>query len=169
MTPRRARIMLWLTSAGLLAVTVAAALLHLMVPVEHTSQSDIHAAAPFTYRGTEDHPTTATVDQNLLKEVALLDFRQRLFDPPVVVPKPPPPKPLPQVQLLSTILRTGGEASAWVRDGQTTRKVKVGDVIGPENNPATVTAIQTSALVLDHEGKRQQITQNQRGTNGGRR
>lgn len=159
MNIRRTRSLLWLTTVSLLAAAAAGVVVHRVSPV----QLDVNHASSTTPRGpaTSQGPTDnhQAPDRAALQRVASRDIRQRLFDPPVVAPKPPPPKPLPPIELLSTILRSnsGGDPSAWVRDGQTTRKVKVGDTIGPENNPATVTAIQTDRLLLDHEGREVEV------------
>lgn len=166
---RRTRTLLWLATFGLLAAATAGVVGHLTSPVQidedASASSGPHDQSPT--RGSAD--AQRMPDRAALQQVATRDIRQRLFDPPVVVPKPPPPKPLPPIELLSTILRSssGGNASAWVRDGQTTRKVMVGDTIGPESNPATVTAIQTNRLLLGHEGREVEV--GLAGTGGGGR
>jgi hypothetical protein len=170
MNIRRTRSLLWLTTIGLLAAAAAGVVLHIVSPVQvdqdvsTSSRSGDQSALRNT---TEERQTP---DHAALQQVAARDIRQRLFDPPVVAPKPPPPKPLPPIELLSTILRanTAGDASAWVRDGQATRKVKVGDTIGPDNNPATITAIHTNKLLLEHEGREVEVSHVGSG-GGGRR
>ena len=156
MNTRRTRALLWFTTAGLLATAVAVVVLNLMLPpvidssTQRTPQQDdwpVNALAS----------NNGTIDQAELIEAAHKNIRQTLFDPPVVIPKPPPPKPLPPIELISTILPESGEPSAWVADGQNTRKVKEGDRLGPEDNPVIVSSITSGRLTVEHEAKQVQI------------
>ncbi len=179
MTVRRSRMLLWLTTVGLLAVAAAGVLVHLNTPVQLTSTPESASNNNGIEQGPDAELQRPSINVAELHQVASRDIRQQLFDPPVVVPPPPPPKTLPPIELLSTILRpnsqggdtsvdsggTSGGGGAWVRDEQTMRKVKVGDTIGPEDNSATVKAIKKDRLLLDHEGREVEVVQSQ----GGRR
>lgn len=158
MTVRRIRILLWLTTSGLLVLAGGVVGLHWGSPPQIAASDSARAKS-----GDAGSPPTANeaapeLNRAELKQVASRDLRQRLFDPPVVAPKPPPPKPLPKIELISTILRNQGEASAWVRDGATTRKISIGDSVGPENNPAKVIAIDADRIILEHESGEAEVT-----------
>jgi len=158
MTLRRIRILLWLTTSGLLVLAGGVVGLHWVSPPQITTSDSSWAKNGDA--GSPPTENTASPDLNRaeLKQVASRHLRQRLFDPPVVAPKPPPPKSLSKVELISTILRNQGEASAWVRDGATTRKVSIGDSVGPENNPAKVIAIHADRIILEHESGEAEVT-----------
>lgn len=159
MNTRRIRSLLWLMTSVSLAATAVVIGWHLRVPptIESTTQTTANDGA--LARVTPIDRAYVLVDQASLVQAAHKDIRQRLFDPPVETPKPPPLKPLPPIELVSTILRGQHDHSAWVRDGQNTRKVAVGDRLGPDNNHAMVMAITAERLVLEHEGKRVEIEQ----------
>lgn len=166
MTIRRTRSLLWLKTTALLLMACGAVLLHWVVPpnIDQPSvllSNDDQGLAP------SSPATEFAVDQASLMYAAGKDIRQQLFDPPVVVPKPPPPKPLPSIELVSTILRDNGEHSAWVRDGQMMRKVIIGDTLGPEDNQVVVQAMEADMLVVIHEGKAVELRR--AAASGGRR
>lgn len=163
MNTRKIRAMLWLGTACLLVAAVSVVALHFALPAEIESGD----AVASTTQHTESTTTQQRVDPANLQRVASKDIRQQLFDPPVQVQKPPPPKPLPPIELISTILGDQGQHRAWVRDGQTLRKIVAGDTLGTGDNPATVERIEVDCLVLQHEGK--QVEVNQQGESGGRR
>lgn len=123
--------------------------------------------APSTSESTDTHSSGDRIDPTSLQRVASKNIRQQLFDPPLKPVKPPPPKPLPPIELISTILGDNGQHRAWVRDGQTLRKIVVGDILGTAGNPAAVISIEVDRLVLRHEDKRVEV--GQQSTTGGRR
>lgn len=171
MNVKRTRTTLWLTTLALTAAAGAIVAFHFTHPRKMTTTETERTGASIREAEARAITNAAQADAEVLEQLAGRDYRQRLFDPPVVVASPPPPKPVPPVQLISTILRPGGgssgeasenegsrsESSAWVRDGQATRKVVIGDTVGPENNPATVTGIEADQLILDHEGREARI------------
>ena len=165
MKTRNTRALLWLCTASLLGLAVAVVCLHVLFPARaQTIAPDGYQALPVEQ--VQNTPASFAVDPASLQRVASKDIRQRLFDPPVEPPKPPQPKPLPQIELISTILGDNGQHRAWVRDGQTIRKVMVGDTLGTADNPATVESIEKEKLILQHDSKQIEVTQ---ATNGGRR
>ena len=157
---------MWFTSVGLLVAAGGVVVLHLAAPPVVDSSAKANPQQDGTPVGSFDS-NRSTIDQAELIKAAQKDIRQTLFDPPVVIPKPPPPKPLPPIALISTILPDNGEPSAWVTDGQNTRKVKAGDRLGPEDNPAIVSSITSGRLTVEHEEKQVQIERSS--SDGGRR
>ena len=158
--------MLWLCAACLFGAALSVVGLHLAFPAGiEPNHGDTAALAPSQNTGTE--ALSSPIDLASLQRVASKDIRQQLFDPPVQVPKPPPPKPLPPIELISTILVDNGQHRAWVRDGQTLRKIIAGDTLGTADNPATVVSIEVDRLVLRHEAK--QVELSQQAATGGRR
>lgn len=165
---RRIRTMLWLATTCLLVVAVALLFSHMAVPPSIAQTPGTPTSRIDKTEGSPVDLQQLPVERAALQQVAAKDIRQRLFDPPIVAAKPLPPKPLPPVQLISTILREQGPAFAWVQDGQSTRKIKVGDTVGPENNPARITAIEPDRIVLQHEDAEVEVTQGA-GAGGDRR
>ncbi len=106
---------------------------------------------------TAGRQNASTPDRDTLLTLAGTPLRQQLFDPPPpTAPPPPPTPPLPRVELISTLIAGNGLSSAWVREpaaGPTPRKVCVGDVLGPADNPATITAIEPGRLIVEHNGE----------------
>ena len=154
MSTRRKRVLLWLTACVLIAASCAAVGVHLVLPVKVQAASQEQGELDPDIESSEDLDSlSGNVDAVALQAVAQRDFRRRLFDPPVQAPSPPPPKPLPPIELLSTVLPAQGEPYAWVRDGQTNRRVAVGDVLGPADNSASITRIESSRIVIHHENQ----------------
>ena len=166
MNIRKTRAMLWLGTACLCLAAGTIVGLHVAFPPEPASADISDAVQTPTDRG-DSRITSAHIDPASLQRVASKNIRQQLFDPPLQVPKPPPPKPLPPIELVSTILGDNGQHRAWVRDGQNLRKIVSGDTLGTPDNPAVVESIAVDHLVLRHEEKIVEVTQ--QAASGGRR
>ncbi len=165
MNVRKTRAMLWLGSASLFVACGFVVALHIVVPADiEFEPADSSIAMTVESR---DDQTTTPIDPASLQRVASKNIRQQLFDPPVELPKPPPPKPLPPIELISTILGDNDQHRAWVRDGQTLRKVIAGDTLGTPDNPVLVEKIMADHLLLQHEDKQIEVTQ--QAASGGRR
>lgn len=175
MTTRRLRHLLYGNAAALLLAAPGVGLWLIGPPPNDlTGRGDVPgSAAP---RAVSDAPRSPDLpDREALIALAGQPLRQQLFDPP---PPPaqaaPPPPPLPAVELISTVLPSQGEPSAWVREpaqGNTPRnprKVRVGDVLGPEDNPAIITAIEPDRLLVEHHGEVKPISRSD-AASGGRR
>ncbi len=158
--------MLWLGAACLSAVAVSIVGLHTVFPVDGEPIQD-GLTEPSASQEINSRPPSDHINPASLQRVASKNIRQQLFDPPIAVVKPPPPKPLPPIELISTILGDNGQHRAWVRDGQTLRKIVAGDTVGTDSNPATVVSIEVDRLVLQHETKQVEVSQQAGG--GGRR
>lgn len=166
MNMRKTRAMLWLGTACLLIVAGGIVGFHEVFPPEVVSR-DSGAAIQIPNERQTMPDESGGIDPASLQRVASKNIRQQLFDPPVQVIKPPPPKPLPPIELVSTILGDNGQHRAWVRDGQTLRKIVRGDTLGTTDNPAVVEVIAVDHLVIRHEGKQVEVTQ--QAASGGRR
>lgn len=172
MTTRRLRHLLYGSAAGLTLATVGVVAWTLYGrPRDGLDAADLRAHTSEQLASMT--PATPTLPRrDALIALAQQPLRQQLFDPPPPPPEdPPPPPPLPGVELISTVLPSSGDPSAWVRDpaqGNTPRKIRIGDVLGPEDNPATVTAIEPGRLLVEHNGETKPIHQTDPSA-GGRR
>lgn len=166
MNMRKTRAMLWLGTACLFVAAGGIVGLHVAFPPEIVSRDNGGAVQTPVERGTASDGS-GRIDPDSLQRVASKDIRQQLFDPPVQAPKPQPPKPMPPIELVSTILGDNGQHRAWVRDGQTLRKIVRGDTLGTTDNPAVVEVIAVDHLVIRHEGKQVEVIQ--QSASGGRR
>lgn len=166
MKTRQTRAILWMSTACLLVGAAAVVGWHLASPPTIGSTAR-DAVAPPPNPVTDSPAPADRVDPASLRRVAGKNIRQQLFDPPVAVPKPPPPKPLPPIELISTILGDQGQHRAWVRDGQTLRKIVAGDTLGTADNPAVVESIGVDRLVVRHEARQVEVAQ--QAANGRRR
>lgn len=174
MTTRQLRRLLWGTAASLtLAAGAAVAWPFLTPPIpeDHVLATD-HDDGLLQVSDADRAMQSQLPARDKFLALAERPLRQQLFDPPPEPePAPPPPPALPGVELISTVIRSSGPPSAWVREaatGNTARRVVVGDVLGPNDNPATITAIEPDRLVVEHHGEIKPIERASE-SNGGRR
>lgn len=172
MTTRQLRHSLSLAAAGLTLVAVGVVVWAVLVPPSQHQSPNTQGLAPAGDPAQGNLSIAPPPNRSALLALAETPLRQQLFDPPPQPPeRPPPPPPMPGIELISTILPSNGEPSAWVREaanGNTPRKVRVGDVLGPANNTATVTAIEPDRLLVEHSGEVKPIERTA-GAPGGRR
>ena len=172
MTTRRLRNLLYLG-----AICLVGAALGVVVWGVFVTPSNQQGAGDHTREVVTDPMDDALLAPVLPPRESLLaitqhPLRQQLFDPPPPAPEPdPPPPPLPGIELISTVLPSNAAPSAWVREvasGNTPRRVRVGDVLGPADNPATLIAIEPGRLLVEHHGEIKPIERSSTNA-GGRR
>ncbi len=81
-------------------------------------------------------------------------LRRVLYDPPPPPkPKPPPPKPPPRIQarLLATMIEADTKTAMLQLNGGQVVFRKIGDVVSPENESATIADIQPGKVVIRQE------------------
>ena len=179
MTNRQLRPLLYLTAIGLVLIAAGLVAWSTLYPPIHENQT---TADDITTTGLPTQPSSQPPplpDRDAFLTATQHTLRQALFDPPPPPPpRPAPPPPLPQIELISTLLPASGEPSAWIRgpsQGNSPRKVHVGDILGDPTNPATLTAIEADRLLVEHQGEIKPITRTEssggrsRGRSGGRR
>ncbi len=162
MRPKTLRILIYLASALPVCAggwIVARTLMHPPPPDAGAAQTS-NGLQPFdaSPRQVDDEPTLSD-----LQRVASAPLRQRLFDPP---PAPPPQVvekvvPPPRVKLIGTMINAR-QPSALIADERGNVEIKkVGESVGPENNPAIIRVIASDQVTLEHRGVAVQLDMEQ--------
>lgn len=151
MSTRRLRRTLWALSGIFLLGSVLSLTISLRLPCDLPEM----ALSETRPRVERPLPAPREVWTPPIEELASLDLRRRLFDPPPSPPEPEreePRRPPPAIRLVGTVL-SHDRPTALVAFKDSVSFKRPGDLVGDESNPAKLLSVESDRITVEHEGE----------------